>query len=607
MYLSKCEKDNFLNPLDILQKLLPFTHSENGSVNWVVGMDLGDWLITVVICILFGLSFWWGLKLWRSYKIDKQKIDFLLDTLNEYKDRMQAHYGDFCEKLKTFDDKGELHSLWNEFDESLIKTTNHFTGVTTYRNSIDAEHFFHKKNLLTHIGSKFYATVPSILLGIGLIGTFLGLFVGLVQLNIDNADTLKDSMKALIHAAGVKFASSIWGLALSLGFTVFDKRWEQGLENKIEQIHELINYTFERRTAEQSLEDIFVNSGEQRDALNGLAGTLTNVIIETQAKSDGVLGERLDRLANILENFATKSADTNSAALENTIKAFMDGLKEAGANQGKELAEIMSKTTDKLGSLVDVIEMTARLQDERNEKLRNDIADIKDAQAKMLQEMGKTIMDGAKSASDSLEAAGTQLANSQNEVLNKLIAATEAFGRAPQTLEKVFEQIKTHAVTVELSMDGIAHGLQNTPKYIEQFGTSASMLENFGSKMEGVAGGLDKFAKSIEIYRQTVENIGKNLQEVANSSKDTAKESSKVYENIALQYDNLLNKNKQSIEEFAKSVKTYLDEYHHNTQTAMQGTFGEFDSKLKSFAETLASAISELNDAVSELADRTKR
>ena len=130
---------------------------------------------------------------------------------------------------------------------------------------------------------------------------------------------------------------------------------------------------------------------------------------------------------------------------------------------------------------------------------------------------------------------------------------------------------------------------------------------NFGSKMEGVAGGLDKFAKSIEIYRQTVENIGKNLQEVANSSKDTAKESSKVYENIALQYDNLLNKNKQSIEEFAKSVKTYLDEYHHNTQTAMQGTFGEFDSKLKSFAETLASAISELNDAVSELADRTKR
>ena len=61
------------------------------------------------------------------------------------------------------------------------------------------------------------------------------------------------------------------------------------------------------------------------------------------------------------------------------------------------------------------------------------------------------------------------------------------------------------------------------------------------------------------------------------------------------------------MQEFAKSVKTYLDEYHHNTQTAMQGTFGEFDSKLKSFAETLASAISELNDAVSELADRTKR
>jgi hypothetical protein len=68
-----------------------------------------------------------------------------------------------------------------------------------------------------------------------------------------------------------------------------------------------------------------------------------------------------------------------------------------------------------------------------------------------------------------------------------------------------------------------------------------------------------------------------------------------------------LDKNRQSIEDFTKSVKIYLDEYHRNTQTSIQGTFSEFDSKLKLFAETLASAISELNDAIGELADRNKR
>lgn len=597
-----------MKPSDIFQKLLPFTHSQQDSVEFTIfDLDIGDWLISGVISLLIILSLIWGFKLWRSYKIDKRKIDFLLEALTEYKDRMQTHYGDFCEKLKSFDDKGELFSLWNEFDESLIKTTNHFTGAIAYRNSIDAEHFFHKKNLLTHIGSKFYAAVPSILLGIGLIGTFLGLFVGLVQLNIDDANGLQSSMKAMIHAAGVKFASSIWGLGLSLVFTVLDKRWEQGLETKIEQIHELINYAFERRTAEQSLEDIFVNSGEQRDALNSLAGTLTNVIIETQAKSDGILGERLDRLANILENFASKSADTNNAALENTIKAFMDGLKEAGANQGKELANIMSQTTEKLGSLVDVIETTARLQDERNEKLRKDITDIKEAQAQMLQKMGETIKEGAEKAAAALEGASNQLANSQNEVLDKLISATNAFGKAPQELEKAFERIKTHAFSVESSMEGIASRMQNVPKYIEQFGASALKLESFGSHMQSVSNGLDGFVKSIENYRQTVQNISANLQDVANSTKGTAEHSKDVYDNIALQYANLLDKNRQSIDEFAKSVKSYLDEYHRNTQTAVQGTFSEFDSKLKSFAETLASAISELNDAISELSDRTKR
>jgi uncharacterized protein YukE len=593
---------------DILKKLLPFTHSDKDSVVFTFfGLDFPDIIITGVISLLVGLSLWWGWKLWRSYRLDKRKIDFLLEALEEYKGRMQTHYDEFCEKLKTFDDKGELYLLWNEFDESLIKSANKYTGKIEYHNSIDAEQFFYKKSLLTHIGTKLYATVPSVLLGIGLIGTFLGLFVGLVQLNMDNTAELQTSMKALIHAAGVKFASSIWGLGLSLLFTVFDKKWENSLESKIEEIQKLVDYAFERRTTEQSLENIYLNSIEQKDALQGLAATLTNVIIESQAKSDGVIGERLDKLAGILENFAAKTNEANSSALDSTIKAFVDGLKEAGANQGKELAEIMSKTTEKLGGLVVVIENSAMLQDERNERLRKDIEEIKNAQGEMLEKMSHSISNSTKVATEALTQAGNTLANSQNAVLDKLISVTDALGTAPKELELIFGRISNQAESLVAIVEKMATQLQHAPKYIDDFGRSSAKLEHFGAQLENTSDSFNKFNSSIEQYKQALDGTSVQLKQVSAQVKQTGDESAKTYENLALQYAQLLDKNSVSIKLFEVSMKTYLDEYHQNTQAGVQKTFNAFDSQLGQFASTLSDAINELNDAVSELADRTRR
>lgn len=590
---------------EVLLKLLPFTHSELGHISFFTGMDISDIVITTIISLLLFFSIRWGMALYRSFREDEKDIDFLVDTLRLYDGKLQKNYVEFGEKLKS---NKRIWLLWNEFDESIIKSKNHFTEEIEYRNSIDSEYFFNKKNLLTHIGSKWYSTVPSLLLGIGLIGTFLGLFVGLIHFDITGeANALKKSMQILIHAAGVKFASSIWGLVLSLLFTYFDKKLENKLHDKIDEIQQKIDYSFERKTAEQSLNAIYENGTEQRDALNDLRSTLNTTIIESQAKSDSIMSEKFDRLVNVLENFASKTSDSNSSALEQTIASFMDGIKQAGAEQGNALADVLSKSTEKLGELVQVIENTAHLQEERNQQLRKDIEDIKTSQQEMLDKVGEALTRGAKEASESLTQAGLALANSQNGVLDKLSSTSEMLAQSPKELERIFGELKTNASAIEQSINNMTESLKNAPTHIQLFSNSAQKLEQFGDKIQTVGSGFSKFNDSIENYRQTVDSATSSLKDSASQAQNTNKYSLETYQNISNQYSTLLDKNKQSIEEFSKSVKMYLDDYHRNTQDGVQKTFSSFNGELSKFASTMTEAIRELDDAIEQLSAKVSR
>ncbi len=595
-----------MSGIDIFLKLLPFTYSENSSVQFFFGLRLGDWIITIIICLLWLLFGYGYFKLRKSKKQDEKKINFLLQTLQEYKDKMQTHYEEFLDKLESFDNKGkdnEVYKLWNEFNESLVKTENTFTGHTDYYKSIDAEHFFHKKNLLTHIGTKLYSTIPSLLLGIGLIGTFLGLFVGLVQMNFSTQVLLEASMKELIHAAGVKFASSIWGLGLSLVFTYIDKKFENELENKIDEIQELVNFAFTRRTAEQSLEDINISAKLQTEALNDLRITLADIIPQTQAISDKFIGERLDRLSNALENFTQKTSESNSQALENVLEKFISKLQDAGSHQGKELANILENTTEKFSVLVNTLENSAKIQDERNEQLRNDIEEIKTSQIDVLEKMSDNIGKSAKDAADTLSDASNKIASSQQDIVNKLIDASNVLNNSPKLLEQSFVNINNQVKQVEHAINNMIIAMQNVPTHLQSFETSSNKLVGFGEKIEKVSNSLSNFSSSLDEQKQSLDKISFELDATVDKSKQIGQNSEATYTTLAKQYDELLSVNSRTMEEFARTVKNYLDEYHRNTQAGINTTFGTFDAQLSKFADTLKNAINELNDAITEIAE----
>ncbi|MGL4767552.1 MAG: anti-phage ZorAB system protein ZorA [Formosimonas sp.] len=609
---------------DIFFKLLPFTFKDGTGVHFGFSeLNAGDWIVTGFIVVLLGIFGWSFRQLRRSKRKDAKTVADLHDLLIEYKGKMSDEYTDFVAKLaQSAQENSELSELWDEFDESLIKTTNSFTQKIEIRNSIDAEYFFNKHTLLTHLGSKYYAAIPSILLGIGLIGTFFGLFYGLVQLNMGaDAETLKTSMGNLINAAGVKFAASIWGLGLSLFFTWREKSWESQLEQRIEKIQWLVNTAFTRKTAEQSLAVMEVQAIAQTAQLNNLAISLTD---DSVNKLSDALGQKIKETLEIaigepIQQMTRNIGGTAEHTLYDSMKSFSSGMGNefvAGMrNMMNEVLKEIRQTTgtdatqlqNTLSTLTQTLNNLRQTFDVQNKELQNSmtrmvglVQALSDTQSKQTQDLGEkstqVTTQMSQTVQESLAAIGAQL-----EQFTKGIDATFT------GLQTTIEQSKTQLAPV--------------PEYLRQFAnsteslkTSAASADSGASKItqsthglgvanEALTAAMAGFATALVAQQSRMSDVSIQLGQSAEHAEDIAHSTEATYARLAQSYSELLEKNAQSVASFTEQVKAYQQTADEN----IKKTLGAFDAQLKDFASSLSGAIGELNDAVEGLSSMMGR
>ncbi|WP_202800779.1 anti-phage ZorAB system protein ZorA [Alishewanella agri] len=103
--------------------------------------------------------------------------------------------------------------LWREFDESLV----HIPQKQRLCNTLDAAHFFNTHTISRGLTeNRLLAAVPGFLTAIGVIGTFVGLQLGLESLReLQPANTsvgdLTHGIFGMIGGASIAFMTSVWG------------------------------------------------------------------------------------------------------------------------------------------------------------------------------------------------------------------------------------------------------------------------------------------------------------------------------------------------------------------------------------------------------------
>lgn len=164
-----------------------------------------------------------------------------------------------CEDLQTLEKALQKEPMfrqaWAQFRKTLVLEHVPWFVEPRIFSTCRAEEIFTQDMLLSHrVNLAFYSQLPSLVTGIGLLLTFLALFIGLSKLHADGHDI--DGIQGLINGLAGKFLTSIAGLIAANLFTLIEKPMVFRLMNEHHTFLGLLDELFPRKTMEQMLEQL---------------------------------------------------------------------------------------------------------------------------------------------------------------------------------------------------------------------------------------------------------------------------------------------------------------------------------------------------------------
>ncbi|GLR64436.1 anti-phage ZorAB system protein ZorA [Marinospirillum insulare] len=300
-----------------------------------VGVVFG--LIMVAIFLVYMVF------LFRTYFVEKPKrTDQLIDAIEKQNSEKNAFLRyNLKEYFKNKCTDKVIKNLWLDFDQSLVTNTTKTKDYST----IDSKYFFNTTNVFPHLsGSRLIVSIPSMLVAIGVLGTFTGLVLGLNNLEINTDDTvvLKQGIGELISGASIAFNTSVLGVFFSLIASTTERALEKAAHKSVEKINHLLISVFPMAPSEQALLHIKDSSEQSKEALQ----TLHEKIGSELQKSVSSMSEDFQKsmehaLTKIMEpainSLVSNTQQQSSQALEDLVTEFMGGMKLAGQEQAQEM------------------------------------------------------------------------------------------------------------------------------------------------------------------------------------------------------------------------------------------------------------------------------
>lgn len=304
--------------------------------------------------------------------------------------------------------------LWHEFDDSLVSSSDH----KQLFNTLDAEHFFNARTLAPGLsGSRFFGSLPGLLVGLGVLATFVGLTIGLSKLKLDSSggvDQLRAGISVMIQGAAVAFMASVWGVGFSLVLNLIEKIAERWALGRIHDLQHQIDALYPLIPAEQSLVHIADYSRESKEALQELHERIGDRLQESLVgMSEAMQTALTDALNNIMapaiQTLVSTTSQQSTQVLEQLVSNFTQGLTSAGREQGNLMQQAAADVNTAVGS------MTQQLN-----QLFQSLSDQQGRQQEVVRQQNGEFQDQLKQLSNSADQRQQQLETRFNELMSGL-------------------------------------------------------------------------------------------------------------------------------------------------------------------------------------------
>lgn len=513
-------------------------------------------------------------------------------------------------------------SLWLEFDESLVTTPE----KDRVYNTLDAEHFFNGQSLAYGItSSRLLASAPAFLTAIGVLGTFVGLTMGLreLQINDADADALQAGISAMINGAAIAFMTSVWGVFLSLIANLAEKIVERHALRKIYALQHRIDRIFERLPAEKTLMEIAGHSKASTRALDELAEKIGSQLQETvESMSNDMQQAMTDALNNVMgpamQSLVEGSQDQSSKALAGLVENFTESLQDAGQAQGAQLSSAATEVGEAVSAMSSQMDqvftrlteqqdssqaLVSRSNEQFSEQLTQQREDAEKRQAEMENRFNKLMEKLDQRLNDQFSNAAEQDSARQNQ-FEKLIAQMAEHQQNELTQQSAAAEQRERA----RSDAATEHERELQARFDSQLETLVNAQQDL---MQSVSDGM------LSVQRQMTQltDQHQSLTESLSGVSEGAQRSSQHMQNSATQLGTLSTNLKGATEVLDQRVGETTNQLDKLTEHGQQMTelLFEQSEQLTPLRESIAQTTRELTDAAtnarhgfSEMGDQQK-
>ena len=444
---------------------------------------------------------------WIVWRLERElrRSEGLLEAVNA-----QGEDG-LAELEKALPESSTLKGAWVSFHAGLVPDSLAKSSATPkYISLLPASSVFTSPRLLHATGANiaFFNAIPNLLIGVGLLFTFLGLTIAIyiashsVGVGVDAAkagtsaaNAAAYSTQVLLKTAAFKFVTSLFGLLCSIGFNIADKRLIHHLDKRVRAFSDKVDRLFPPRSIEAAL---YIH--QQRISI------LPEVIADT-------VGSRFAlSVAQVREDLSTSLTRIEGQLLANSQSAVKEAL--AGLQQSVE--RLLGAHVERVGEQLKMLE----------EQVRSGAVEVREA----LNTGARSLRSSATEVADRLARVSQQLEdNARSATMLLAEAAKESNGLATQTqkalsetlggAQTLLQHLWSASQGIASAHDGIVRSVSSLNTTMADLSASSERLSTAGASIGAAAGqnlaatdNMNKSTQSLSASIASVHELTSSLQ-----------------------------------------------------------------------------------------------
>lgn len=489
-----------------------------------------------------------------------KEIETYLDILKKYNPQnVNVYFESLSQKMENSD---LIKGIWRKYQRTLISIPGN-DGLEKY-STVESESYFSVAAFTEGMKGGLWSGLAGTFTGIGILGTFIGLTIGLAGVDTSSTGALSSSISGLLGGMSTAFVTSIFGIVSAIVFGVWHSQNMKRFGDAVSRFTDALDQVFIRKSVEEILLEELAESRAQRAAMEQLSTDMAISIC--------------DHLPDVLDQLAEKM----DSAMKGNLDTMLVGLSERQDKQTEQLMQISSNTSslvsggfDQLG---DVLKKgVGQGAEELGNSLKNlssDIASLAEGIRDILDRSTKASSEANQKTLEALNEAISQMNESMEGIANK---QTEETDKNIQRMTALMEEMKT---TMKDIFDEMAASVKEQRTEIGKIAKDSAdqTKENLGAINASVKELMAEIADQMQQMQSMMDTHEKHMQETLDQMRQAVSSSG-----------NVVNAAGKTVEAAGKTAKVFVE------------AADDVSMKLKTAAEPLQKAAQPLQQAAASL------